>query len=180
MIVAILGAESTGKTDLSLALAAALQASGHRCAVVAEVLREWCVRENRTPRIDEQAAIAQEQRRRIEAAAGTHELVIADTTPLLTAVYSEWVFGDRSLYADALAWQRECVALTLVKGLDVPWLPDGIFRDGPHVRAPVDALLRAALASAGVPFGLVYGSGDRRAQAALAAVRHRLAAGRGG
>jgi nicotinamide riboside kinase len=179
MIVAILGAESTGKTDLSQALAAALQDEGRHCTVVAEYLREWCVREERTPRVDEQAAIAREQRRRIEAAAATHELVIADTTPLLTAVYSEWVFGDRSLYADALAWQREHVGLTLLKGLDMPWLPDGIFRDGPHVRDPVDALLRGALAGAGVPFGLVYGAGALRTQAALAAVRHSLGARRG-
>ena len=180
MIVAIIGAESTGKTDLSIALGAALHAHGRRCAVVAEYLREWCIDADRTPRIDEQAAIAQEQARRIEAAAATHGLVIADTTPLLTAVYSEWVFGDRSLYAPALDWQRRRVALTLLTGLDMPWRPDGIFRDGPHVREPVDALLRRALAGAGVPFGVVYGDGERRTATALAAARHRLEAAHGG
>jgi nicotinamide riboside kinase len=174
MIVGIIGAESTGKTDLSVAVGIALQAAGLRCAVVPEHLRQWCIDARRTPRADEQAAIAREQQRCIEAAAETHDVVIADTTPLLTAVYSDWVFGDRSLYAQTLQWQCRRVALTLVTALDMPWLPDGIFRDGPHVRAPVDALLRKALAGAGVPFGVVCGDGARRAEAALAAVRHRL------
>ena len=61
------------------------------------------------PRRDEQAALAAEQSRRIEAAAAAHDIVIADTTALMIAVYSEQVFGDRSLYAAAEAWQREHV-----------------------------------------------------------------------
>ena len=40
-------------------------ASGKTVAVVAEVLRDWCDREGRTPRRDEQAAIAQEQAHRV-------------------------------------------------------------------------------------------------------------------
>lgn len=172
-IVAIVGAESTGKTTLAQALALELGALGRPAARVAEYLREFCDRLRRTPRIDEQAAIADEQWRRIEVAARDGRIVLADTTPLMTAVYSDFVFGDRSLYADALARQRRCT-LTLLTGLDLAWQPDGLQRDGAQVRAPVDRLVRAALDAAGLPYAVVYGEGDARTAAALAALRPAL------
>jgi len=100
--IAIVGAESTGKTQLAHALAQHIaEASGLRARAVGETLREWCDRAGRTPRADEQRAIAEEQARRIDAAAAEVEVVVADTTPLMTAVYSELLFADRSLHAAA-------------------------------------------------------------------------------
>jgi len=174
-VIAIVGAESTGKTTLAAELGGALAAEGHRVAVVPEYLRDFCNRLGRTPVPDEQAHIAFEQARRVAAAAGTHEVVIADTTALMIAVYSEQVFGDLSLYADAEQAQRRC-DLTLLTALDLPWQADGHLRDGAHVREPVDALLRAALQRAGVGYAVVAGSGPRRLDAALQAVRHAMAA----
>jgi nicotinamide riboside kinase len=169
-IIALLGAESTGKTTLAAALSAALRAAGHDACAVEETLREFCEREARTPRRDEQAALAAEHARRIEAAAARHAIVVADTTALQTAVYSEQVFGDRSLYAAAEAWHREHVQLTLLCALDLPWRADGLQRDGPQVRAPVDALLRDSLQRAGIAFAIVSGHGPDRLAAALAVV----------
>jgi nicotinamide riboside kinase len=167
--IALVGAESTGKTTLAAALGARLgEMSGLRCAVVAEYLREWCNARGRTPRAEEQQAIAEEQQRRIETALQQHDLVIADTTPLMTAVYSELLFGDASLYPYALQAQRAC-ALTLLTSLDVPWEHDGL-RDGPHVREPVDRAVRAALLRAGVAWSVVSGDGEARIDAALDAV----------
>lgn len=170
-IVAIVGAESTGKSTLAQALAATLPGlTGWRCAWVPEVLREWCEAAGRTPRVEEQAEIATEQARRIEATALTHDLVLADTTPLMTAVYHHQVFGEASLDAMALAWQRRHCQTTLLTALDLPWQADGLQRDGPHVRAPVDARLRHLLVSAGLPFTVVSGHGARRTEAALDAL----------
>ena len=168
-VVAVLGAESTGKTTLTHALALALRARGRAAVVVGEYLREFCDAHGRTPRADEQSGIAAEQWRRIEASARGGAIVVADTTPLMIAVYSELVFGDRSLYDAALRLQRACVC-TLLTGLDLPWRPDGLQRDGPHVRAPVDTLLRDALERAALPHAVVYGEGEARTAAALAAV----------
>ena len=70
--------------------------------------------------------------------------VLADTTPLMTAVYSDLLFQDTRLYADA-ARHQQGYALTLLTGLDLPWVADGLQRDGPQVREPVDARLRQAL-----------------------------------
>lgn len=174
-VVALLGAESTGKTTLASELHAVLAAEGRRVALVPEVLREFCHREGRTPVASEQAGIAAEQTRRIEAAAAVHEIVIADTTALMIAVYSHMLFADTSLYAHAEAAQRRC-DLTLLTALDLPWQADGLQRDGPHVREPVDALVRAALQRAGLAYAVVAGSGADRHGAALKALRHALAA----
>ena len=171
-VVALLGAESTGKTTLAQALAV----DGRRVALVSEYLREFCDAHGRTPREDEQAQIAAEQTRRIAQAATTHELVIADTSALMIAVYSDTVFGDTSLYASAEAAHRAGCDLTLLTALDLPWQADGLQRDGPQVREPVDARVRAALARAGVAYSVVFGHGEARLQAALACVQHALAA----
>jgi nicotinamide riboside kinase len=169
MKIALLGAESTGKTQLAHALAARLQARGRSAIAVDEYLREWCDTHARTPSIDEQAAIAQTQQNRIETAAATSSYVIADTTPLMTAIYSEYFFQDTRLSASALAYQKT-FALTLLTGLDLPWQADGIQRDGAHVRASIDALIRTHLQSASIPFELIYGTGSQRNQNAIDAI----------
>ena len=173
-ILAIVGAESTGKSTLAQALADRLACdTGWRSVSVGEYLREWCEREGRTPQAHEQAAIAAEQARRIEAAAQAHDIVVCDTTPLMTAVYHRYIFGDRSLDAEALAWQRRCT-VTLLTALDLPWLADGHMRDGEHVREPVDAAVREMLIGAGLPFVVVAGLGEARLEAAVDAVAPHL------
>jgi nicotinamide riboside kinase len=170
--IAVLGAESTGKTTVARALAEELHTAESPVVVVHEVLREWCNREGRTPRAEEQRGIAQEQARRAETAWASTG-VVADTTPLMTAVYSELLFGDRSLYGFALAHQRH-YHLTLLTGLDVAWVADGLQRDGPHVREPVDAMVRAALARAGIAFHTVYGQGDARLGHAISVIENAM------
>ncbi|MES3016106.1 MAG: ATP-binding protein [Pseudomonadota bacterium] len=175
VVIALLGAESTGKTTLALALRDALVAESRDAVVVPEYLREFCDHAQRTPRPDEQQAIADEQTRRIDAAALAHSFVIADTTALMIAVYSDQVFGDTGLYARAQAAHARRCDLTLLTALDLPWQADGLQRDGPQVREPVDAKVRAALQRAEVPYSIVFGSGEARLAAALAAVRRALA-----
>jgi nicotinamide riboside kinase len=168
--IAIVGAESTGKSTLAQALAPRLaQLTGLRCTAVPEWLRQWCDDHGRTPQPDEQAAIAHQQQALIDAAAADHDVVVCDTTPLMTAVYSGKLFADHSLDAYAIAQQHHC-ALTLLTALDLPWVADGLQRDGPQVRGPVDDRVRALLIGAGLPWALVAGTGEARLQAAVDAV----------
>ena len=69
MIIALLGAESTGKSALAHALAQHLQNQGTDAVAVDEYLREWCEQHQRTPHIHEQAHIAATQSQRIATAA---------------------------------------------------------------------------------------------------------------
>jgi nicotinamide riboside kinase len=165
--VALLGGESSGKSTLAQQLHAALSERGISTQVVPEHLRDWCERAGRAPHAHEQAAIATEQTRLIGSARA--QVVIADTTALVVAAYSELYFEDRSLWPAAVAAQRD-MGLTLLMGLDLPWRSDGFLRDSPAVREATDALLRRELQAAGIGFQTIYGQGTLRLKAALGAI----------
>jgi nicotinamide riboside kinase len=170
LCIAIVGAESTGKTTLAQQLVPRLTRDlGLRVAAVPEVLREWCDHMGRTPQVHEQAALVRAQHERIQAAAAAHDIVICDTTALMTTVYSHMVFGDDSLQSRAVTLHRR-MAHTLLMALDLPWVPDGLQRDGPHVRQPVDDLLRTLLIGQDLPWSLVSGFGDKRVESAIDAL----------
>ena len=174
MRIAVLGAESTGKSQLAAELAVELTSAPRggdkTVALVHEYLREWCAQHGRPPLRHEQAQIAQAQVASVNAAgASPLQTVVADTTALMTAVYSELHFKDDSLYDFAAAHQQS-YDLTLITGLDLPWVADGIQRDGPHTREPTDRLLRRALDRAALPYRVIYGTGAVRLENALRAI----------
>jgi nicotinamide riboside kinase len=172
--IAIMGAESTGKTTLAHALARALPSA----AIVPEGLRAWVAQRGRTPLQHEQRAIVHMQ---IEneahiaqnCAAGmsaeTH-IVLCDTTPLTIALASQYYFNDDSLIADAVAHHRG-YAHTLVCAPDIAWVADGLQRDGPEVRAAMAARIDDALAAHGITPIRVHGQGEARTAHALAALQ---------
>ena len=169
--IAILGAESTGKTTLAAALAQRLAAdTGTRVAWVPEVLRQWCELSGRTPLVHEQASILRAQHEQIDAASQSHDIVVCDTTALMTAVYSRLVFGDRSLDERAALLHRRSVSMTLLTAIDLPWVDDGLQREGPHVQEPVDSALRELLGLHSIGYAVVGGRGERRLVQALAAL----------
>ena len=171
LCIAIVGAESTGKTTLAAALAMRLAAeTGRRVAWVPELLREWCAHSGRTPLVHEQASILRAQHERIDAAAASHDTVVCDTTALMTAVYSRIVFNDRSLDERAALLHRRRMALTLLTAIDLPWVADGLQREGPRVQGPVDNALRELMQAQDIDFAVVSGAGDARVRHALDAV----------
>ncbi|MDI1258968.1 ATP-binding protein [Aquabacterium sp.] len=175
IVIAIVGAESTGKTTLAFGLTQALLAEGVNATMVPEVLREFCDDRGRTPYPHEQVGIARDQTQRLVQSTQTHDVVVADTTALMTAVYSDHLFNDQSLYAQALI-DHAFANLTLLTALDLPWQADGLQRDGAHVREPVDDLIRQHLLNAELPFSVVAGQGVHRLDQALLVVRQSLSA----
>ena len=178
MNIAVLGAESTGKSTLAAALAAHFSTDSTlptTALCVGEVLRDWCARAGRTPLAHEQAHIAQAQALALDTARaqlGTHGVLVADTTPLMTAVYSLFYFQDASLLPFGLAQQRR-FEHTLLTALDLPWQPDGLQRDGPATAQAIDSLLREILNEAGLRYQVIHGRGPARLAQALAALQHR-------
>jgi HTH-type transcriptional regulator, transcriptional repressor of NAD biosynthesis genes len=167
-VVTLLGGESTGKTSLAQALCERLNRLGVSTHLVPEYLRHWCETQGRAPHADEQAELASTQARLIDEAACRHDLrvVLADTTPLVIAAYSELYFKDTGLLSGARDWQQR-VDLTLLMGLDLPWVPDGLFRDSEAIRDATDAVVRRELQRAGIPFQTIYGQGAARLDQAL-------------
>lgn len=168
MKIAILGAECTGKSTLAQALLIDLQARHPGAVLLPETLRSWCDAHGRTPRAEEQAEILQAQLLALQAHAAA-PLLLCDTTPLMTAVYSDLLFGDPTLYESALAQQRR-FDLTLLTGLDLPWVADVFQRDGVAQRAQVDQRLREVLQRERLGYATVYGAGTARTNSALAAI----------
>ena len=154
MKIAILGAESTGKSTLAHDLTRALQAVGTPALTVAEYLREWCDLHQRTPHSDEQAGIAMEQTRRVAAPHGV--AVVCDTTSMMTAIYSDVLFQDISLYTEALADLRT-YSHVLVMGLDLPWVEDGYQRDSPAGQQRVHQRLQTVLQEHDIAYSMVWG-----------------------
>jgi nicotinamide riboside kinase len=172
-VIALLGAESTGKTTLVRELSRILSSRGLDAVMVPEALRLFCDQAGRTPLPHEQAGIAAEQSRLIDAARSQHQIVLADTSALMIAVYSDYLFNDQSVYEQAERDHAQA-SMTLLTSLDLAWTPDGLQRDGPHVREPVDALIRASLQRIGQPYAIVAGQGVSRIQHALSAIEHLL------
>jgi HTH-type transcriptional regulator, transcriptional repressor of NAD biosynthesis genes len=173
MRISILGAECTGKSTLSEALLQPLEPLFGVVHLVPEYLREWCDLHSRTPRAHEQAAIAAEQQRRVDMSASTSPCTVTDTSPLVTAVYSDLLFHDPSLYASAVAAERQTDVI-LLTGLDLPWQADGLQRDGVVTQRLFDTRLREVLAEHQLAYASVYGQGQQRVDAAMAAVNSHL------
>jgi len=170
--VAILGAECTGKSALGLALVSRLQTQQTPWTMAPEYLREWCDTHQRTPTQAEQNDIAQVQEQRVNTLAAGPNSVVADTTSLMTAIYSHVLFQDESLYSVALEHQRS-YDLTLVTATDIPWVADGLQRDGIEMRSAVDRKLRSVLQTHQIDHAVIYGDGDQRVQSALEIIAHR-------
>ena len=116
------------------------------------------------------------QHQRIRAAGAGHDIVVCDTTALMTAVYSLQVFGDDSLMDSAASLHCKDAACTLLTALDLPWVTDGLQRDGTHVQAPVDTALRCLMRDQGIAFDVIAGQGERRLSQAMAALAPKLRA----
>ncbi len=175
--IALLGGESSGKSYLARDLHKHLrQVHGFKTRLVPEYLRAWCKTHGRVPHAHEQSAIAARQTQLIDqAAAGAGvQVVVADTTALVVAAYSELYFSDMSLYRQAQLAQAT-YPITLLMGLDLPWTADGPLRDGPAQREAADAALRRALNAVQLPFHTIYGHGDQRLRNALRAIGPHLA-----
>ncbi|WP_051971690.1 AAA family ATPase [Massilia sp. 9096] len=159
--IAILGAESTGKSTLAETLA-----RRHRTLWVPEYLREFVDTTGRVPYEDDQSGIARTQRAREDACARElagrpGALLFCDTAPLMTAVYSRFYWGR--VPPDLLALEAaHDYALTLVAAPDLPWVADGLMRDSEDVRARVHATLLEVLDARGIAHVLVEGDLPQR------------------
>jgi HTH-type transcriptional regulator, transcriptional repressor of NAD biosynthesis genes len=190
--VVVIGAESTGKTTLTLALAAHY----HAPAVLEYGREHWerklagrTMAETSAPSwsSEEFVHIAQEQQRREDEAARRAELVLfCDTNAFATGTWHERYYQTRDPRVDAIG-AADRVHLYLLTAPDVPFVQDG-FRDGEHVRPWMHERFAAQLIDdrddqprrpdrpAVVLIDGPYGADDQRLAKAIAAVDACLAA----
>jgi HTH-type transcriptional repressor of NAD biosynthesis genes len=165
--VVILGAESTGTTTLSIALAEHYQTTW-----VPEFGRLYT--EARRPRgelwrSDEFTFIAVEQARMEDALARlANKVLICDTDPFATAIWHERYLNAPSNAVQAVAATRK-YDLYILTDTDIPFVQDGI-RDGEHIRQWMHDRFRDELSGLATPMLVVAGSHEHRLAAAIARI----------
>ena len=176
--IAFVGAECSGKTSLAQSLADTFSKE-YPSAYVPEYLRLFVDQENRTPRPDEQVGIAMEQQSLERTLANDlikqHSnpdfvLLFCDTTPLMTCIYSEVVFGGTNPELLKIAKAHD-YDLTIFTQNDFPWQEDGLQRDGPVAQTKVHFRVKARLEELQIPYQTAFGDPALRLQKTQNSVR---------
>lgn len=163
-LICLHGPESTGKSTLAPRIAARLGG-----AVVEEFGRTYAEANGIDFTETDLFAIAEAHDTRTQAAIDRGvDPVILDTDPLMTAVWSDMLFGRRD--SSFNLWRRTA-DLYLLFDIDLPWVEDGTRMFGtPEKRQRFFDLSRAELERRGVRWTLISGQGEDRFDAALAAI----------
>lgn len=167
--IALVGAESTGKTTLSRDLAKALTTTW-----VPEYGRIYA--EGKMHAVDgtawetsEFVTIAREQNRLEDHLARTaNKVLICDTNAFATSVWHERYMEKRSREVEALTEGR-AYDLVIVTGDEIPFEQDGT-RDGEHIRHSMHNRFIERLNEANIPFIVVSGTQEERLTQALEAI----------
>lgn len=167
--VVLVGAESTGKSTMAEALAAATGS-----VWVPEHGRSYW--EGRRYRADQ--SWTSDEFRRIAAAQhrleddlarqSTNGIVIADSDALVTAVWHERYLGSSDTRVDALAAEH-VPAMYLICCDDIEWVQDGTRESAEH-RAAMQRRIETRVAVTGAIVGTLRGSHEQRLAAALDAL----------
>jgi HTH-type transcriptional regulator, transcriptional repressor of NAD biosynthesis genes len=169
--VALLGAESTGKTTLAQRLSAMFNTTW-----VPEFGRAYCEeRDARELTLDDFDAIARGQIEAEDAAARlANRVLICDTDVRTTATWSDLIRGNRSAWLARVTAEREYSHVLLLAD-DVPWVDDGT-RVLQNQRAQHTALLEAELRSSRQSYTAIAGGFDERFEQAAEVVSRVLRA----
>lgn len=162
--VAVLGAESTGKTTLCRDLAAHFDSLW-----VSEYMRtylqaKWddeqltCTWDDLLPIAQGQIALENKLAKQVTQMSDKNRYLFCDTSLFELMVYSHWYYGDcpAALEQAALAHHYDLILLTEV---DIPWVADDL-RDSPHQRDEISAYFASQLSKHQKPFQRI--SGDRK------------------
>jgi HTH-type transcriptional repressor of NAD biosynthesis genes len=166
--VCVLGAESTGTTTLTRALAEALGTCW-----VPEYGREYSEakfkRGETTWTSEEFIEIAREQNQREETATRqANKFLICDTNSFATRLWHRRYVGTESAEVRKIAANAPC-HLYILTGDEIPFVQDG-FRDGEHLRHQMQEWFREALNQQPVVWREIRGSLDVRLREAMRCV----------
>ena len=173
--VAIVGAESTGKTTLAKALAA-----HYRTSVAWEYGRlysEGKLDQDYAVWLSEEflhIAIAQAMLED-QLARRANKVLICDTDPFATSIWHQRYMGNSSEAVELVA-QSRFYDLTLLTGDEIPFAQDGT-RDGEHIRHQMHGWFIDKLQRLNRPYLIVSGYAETRLLSAIEAIDRLLSGG---
>ncbi|WP_333953980.1 ATP-binding protein [Psychrobacter sp. S4(2024)] len=169
--VAVLGAESTGKTTLCRDLA-----THFGCPWVPEYMRSYlqakwddeqltCTWDDLLPIAQGQILLENKLAKQVSQTSNDHHYLFCDTSLFELMVYSNWYYGDcpETLTQAALVHHYDLILLTDV---DTPWVADDL-RDSPHQRDEISAYFADQLTIHNKSFRVIGGDREARVQQVL-------------
>ena len=161
--IAILGAESTGKTTLCRDLAAHFGSPWVPEYMRTYLQAKWdteqltCTWDDLLPIAQGQIELENKLANQSAQASDNSHYLFCDTSLFELMVYSNWYYGDcpEALTKAALSHHYDLILLTEV---DIPWVADDL-RDSPHQRDEISAYFADQLNTHKKPFRNI--SGDR-------------------
>ena len=166
--IAILGAESTGKTTLCRDLAARFGSLWVPEYMRTYLQAKWdneqltCTWDDLLPIAQGQIALENKLAIQVSEIADNNHYLFCDTSLFELMAYSNWYYDDcpAALTHAALAHHYDLILLTEV---DTPWVADDL-RDSPHQRDEISDYFASQLTHHNKPFHRIGGDRDERVQ----------------
>lgn len=156
--IAIVGPESTGKSQLTEHLAL-----HYNTAWVKEYAREYLEKLKRDYTYDDLSIIAKKQiETEDERLSLSNKFLFIDTNLLVIKVWSDFIYCKTEPWIIEEIKKRK-YDLHLLCDVDLPWQPDPL-REHPHMREKLFAIYKSELENFGIEYKVVRGEGDERLQ----------------
>ena len=167
--IAILGPESTGKSELAKALA-----TYYKGEWVPEYAREYVEKLGRKYTYDDVCHIAATQLKEIDLFENKtqSDFVFFDTELIITKIWFEYCFGEVPQFLTN-AMEKPVFDFYLLCDYDLEWIPDPVREHGDD-RAYFFNLYKAEIEKTKRPFAIVSGTGEGRVLNAIKAIENYL------
>ncbi|MFV0591471.1 MAG: AAA family ATPase [Draconibacterium sp.] len=164
-IVAITGAESTGKSSLAKSLS-----EHYDVPFIAEYAREYIQNLNRKYSYEDVEAIARKQMEQYnELVQSNFRIVFLDTWLLITKVWFEVVFNQTPEWMEAEIMNTR-IDLFLVCDTDLPWVADSVRENGGDNRDRLQEKYINEIKANNFKYHVIRGVDSERVQGAIALV----------
>lgn len=166
--IAVVGPESTGKTELSKQLAEHYQTEW-----VPEVARTYLENLSRQYDYDDLGKIALQQLEAEEKlSTQAKQLLICDTNLIVIKVWSDFKYGRTEPWIIEKIKEQDYL-IHLLMDIDMPWQYDPL-REHPHKRQELFDIYVRELRFFNIPFQIISGTGMKRMEHAVTAIDQTL------